>query len=1029
MKLHTLTLCAFGPFPGTESVDFDALGADGLFLLQGKTGAGKTSILDAITFALYGDVPGERDKNLLKSHHAPAEREPYVLLEFTSGENRYRIRRTPQHYRPQVRDATQWRQINQSVTLEIFDGQEYQPLTSGVQAASDEIRRLLGLDMAQFTKVILLPQGAFAQFLHANSKEKQALLERLFDTDRFRAVEEHLRNLARETETQVKEIDGRIEVLSGSLRRDAAVLLSLPQPNSAQQAQDQDPDLREIPVPDLSKAVNEAAEHHHQVLTAALSACTERRDEALARSEELHLARRQLLAYAEHRRALEAQAQRHPEITRMRAQLSDHETATGVKQWFDAAEHASRQLRQTQERALAAADVAQRALHQQEDIQPRQIIAEGTAEVAGDELEAAYEELVTLRSRLTEQDAADLEDRHRRLVHEQETAQARRSRAQKSAAGLEQTLNAAQAQQQELQAGLADLDALDAELEEAGQRTSRAAQLVELVQRRDSAQQRLIDAEEEQRLHHEAQGAAEEAYRAASSSYLRNMAAHLAAQLSPGEPCLVCGSSEHPQPYEPGNDTATQEQVEEAQARLDSARRAAESARAVAEAAQERLTEILTTLGEDAETPAAQAQERARAAEDDQRAVRRRRREQHQLREELGQLTSQIGETRQQLTEAQHTVQTQTTEIGRLEHEAQSLETALAQLRGTHPTVHERLEALAGLDSLLDQARRAVRQAETAASQEATAHRAAERQLVTSPFATAESLTGALLSAETVEELSAQVRRFEAQEQRLAAQGEQDEVAQGRRRHDAGENLPGEEQLREADQLVQRAQQDWEDSQRALTTFEARAESVNECLSSLDAALTERETLAAEQLQRAELAATVNGSGPDNPLRMTLTAFVLAARLERVAEAASRHLHAMSEGRYQLLHDDDTRGRGQQGLDLKVHDEHADEQRPTSSLSGGETFMASLSMALGLAEVVQAESGGISMSSLFIDEGFGSLDEETLEAVMTALHALQGEGRRVGVVSHVSEMHRQIPAQLQVIKQRHGSTLRVRAPQ
>lgn len=178
----------------------------------------------------------------------------------------------------------------------------------------------------------------------------------------------------------------------------------------------------------------------------------------------------------------------------------------------------------------------------------------------------------------------------------------------------------------------------------------------------------------------------------------------------------------------------------------------------------------------------------------------------------------------------------------------------------------------------------------------------------------------------------------------------------------------------------------------ALVRFDAQREALEEHADKLEQAQHHRDTVLVEQRRRADLAATINGAGAENGLKMTLTTYVLAARLERVAEAATRHLATMSEERYRLMHSDDAAGRGLQGLDLKVNDEHSDVERSTSSLSGGETFMASLAMALGLAEVVQAESGGIGMESLFIDEGFGSLDEDSLEHVMSALHRLQGEG-------------------------------------
>ena len=173
------------------------------------------------------------------------------------------------------------------------------------------------------------------------------------------------------------------------------------------------------------------------------------------------------------------------------------------------------------------------------------------------------------------------------------------------------------------------------------------------------------------------------------------------------------------------------------------------------------------------------------------------------------------------------------------------------------------------------------------------------------------------------------------------------------------------------------------------------------------------------------LAEAARGSG-DNSYRMSLNAYVLAARLEQVAIAASERLVAMSDGRYTLQHSDARAARNaKSGLGLEVVDEWTGRRRDTSTLSGGESFMASLSLALGLADVVQQEAGGVDIETLFVDEGFGSLDEQALEQVMDALEGLRDGGRVVGLVSHVGEMKQRIGSQLQVVKQRNGSTVHI----
>lgn len=1040
MKLHELTLCAFGPFPGEETVDFDALGQDGLFLLQGRTGSGKTSVLDAITFALYGDVPGERDKNLLKSHHAPASREPFVTLVFSRGEQRYRIRRTPQYLRPQVRDASQWRQINQTVMLQVHDGEQFRPVTSGIQAASDEIRRIIGLDMAQFTKVILLPQGAFAQFLHASSREKQALLEKLFDTDRFRALEEHLRALSRETEAQLADIDGRISMLGSSLRRDAAALLAtgtkdaelnvppLQVADKDEHGETEPPDagLETVAEAQLAELVTTRAAAHRAALQAAVDQAKQEYEAAEAAAAAIRETQRQLQAYRAHLEAMTAHETHGPDIQKQRDKLAAHESARHLNQWFAAADQARQRAADATAHAQKAAEDLQAALEDQQDIPHSPVITEGHADDST--IENLHQEIIRLRARLTQQDASDLEDRHRVLSAERHKAEQRAAAAAQRAQELLAESEELGGDLEQKHSQLVDLEELDSALENAAQDTQQAADRVELARRRDSQQQRVAQLEETTEKNRAGVGLMEDAYRRISAQYLSNMAAQLAQKLSADEPCLVCGSTEHPHPYRADSEAISVDQVESAQQDLEHSRQQVHRSETELAAAQQHLKETTEGLGDSAASSLEELQRQHRQCQQTVEALRARRRSQHRLREEIVQLQEKLAQTQQQAGQAHHEAETSAAEQKQLSAELQTLAETLEALRGEHTSVHARLEFLSGLQKLAQTARTSIQHRDSAVNQRDNAEESAQGQLHESVFHTAEDVQAALLEPEELQHMTAAVQDYEATGQRLAAQQDFPDIAEGRRKHENGHTPPSAEESEAAEELSRSRQSIWESYREDLLSFEARADAVQGCIGSLEDALQERQAVAAEQLRRAELAATINGAGPDNPMRMTLTTFVLAARLERVAEAASRHLDAMSEGRYQLLHDDDKRGRGQQGLDLKVHDEHSDEQRPTSSLSGGETFMASLSMALGLAEVVQAESGGIGMESLFIDEGFGSLDEETLESVMTALHRLQGEGRRVGVVSHVTEMHRQIPAQLQVTKNRNGSTLKVKLP-
>ncbi|WP_218219724.1 AAA family ATPase [Nesterenkonia sp. Act20] len=1026
MKLHHLTLHAFGPFAGTERVDFDRLGADGLFLLRGRTGAGKTSILDAVTFALYGDVPGQRDRMRLKSTHAAAQSEPFVELEFTQAGQRCRIWRSPQHGRPQRRDPSRVREVGQRVTLHLDQAGEWQPYSSGIQAANDEIQRLLGLDLHQFTKVILLPQGSFAQFLHASSKDKQELLERLFDTERFTLLERHLRERARESEQQLKETRAKIDLHTENLRHAAQAML----PEGSEESDTAE--LADMPQDELPGWVSEAVRRRRLLLVDTAEASTEAAQQTQDQDNELRERDEALRRYAEHTARHAEHQHQAASIAEKRGELKRHEAAKQVLEWFAAAQEAMREHAGAVERASAGARSAGRELQEFAELQPDDITTAELVDAQGhprpELAAAATEELLTLRARLTGREAAEHERRHGLLLAQQAESQRAADQARTEAEEHARELERLAATRQEKQSRLRDPDALEAARDEARATCDELVAQEEAQRSRDRLQgrvelwgSRVAEREDEhQRL--------ESAHRERLQHYLRNVAVQLAGELEPGQPCLVCGSTSHPDPATDSDTSVTREHVEQSQAELQTGRDAVNEARIEQRTITEQHQDLLAGLGEQAQVSVAETQRRLEHARLALQEVEEQRRLQRSLREQLEEDTAREHELRQRHAQALHTSQRSGEAAAQHAAEITELESTLNKLRGSYESVALRLAALEKTQLAVKAAQRQIEEAQLQQAHRDRSQQAAEQQLHASAFADSAELDAARLSTEELHDHGASVDAWDELERELEYESAQEIIQAGGRRHKAGEQRPDAEQLAAAAQRRQTAAAQAQTAAAALVRFDAQREALEEHADKLGQAQLHRDTVLVEQRRRADLAATINGAGAENRLKMTLTTYVLAARLERVAEAATRHLATMSEQRYRLMHSDDAAGRGLQGLDLKVHDEHSDVERSTSSLSGGETFMASLAMALGLAEVVQAESGGIGMESLFIDEGFGSLDEDSLEHVMSALHRLQGEGRRVGLVSHVSEMHRAIPTQLRVLRHRNGSTTEMVIP-
>ncbi|GAA1142615.1 AAA family ATPase [Nesterenkonia lutea] len=1050
MKLHQLTLHAFGPFGGTEQIDFDRLGADGLFLLRGRTGAGKTSILDAVTFALYGDVPGQREKTRLKSSHASPESEPFVELEFTQAGRRCRIWRSPHHGRPQKRDPSRIREVGQRVVLHTQHAGEWQPYTSGIQAANDEITRMLGLDLHQFTKVILLPQGSFAEFLHASSRDKQELLERLFDTERFTLLERHLRELARDSEQQLRETSARIQMHAESLRHAAQAMLPEVEETIETEAegqveaegqteglglvgaQGQAEALAQVDEADLVDRVDGLVGDRRRQLQGVAESAAAAARQAREQREELLQRDVALRRHAEHAERASAHQAQSAEVAAKRDALRRHESAELVGEWFAAAQKAADQHVQAAEAAATEARRAAAELGRFAALQPEEITARDLVDAHGapslEQVQAAAEELISLRARLTGAEAAEHERRHRLLLEQCVQAERAAEQAQVEADRCAEELERLSRACEDARARLVDPESLEAARDEA--RTAAEALLarIEVQRSRDRLQAQsdrwsAMVAERENTCEQ-----LQERHRQRLQSYLQNVAAQLAGELEEGQPCLVCGSAEHPLPAADAGVVVTRDEVEAIKEEVQTARDALSEARVEHRSVLEQRDEIMAGLGEHAEALVAQTEADLERARGELQHVEEQRAGQRDLREQLAQDTEREQRLVQQHTQAVHSAERRREAAGQQAAEMAELEAALDALRGSYESLPRRLEELHRVQTSLRSARRQIEDAQLQHSHLERARRTAEDQLRASTFSDAQDMTSARLTLETAQEHSVAVDAWEELRRQLDYEGAQEIIQAGEARHRAGELRPRAEELTAAEASAQTTSARAQDADTALVRFGAQHEAVRDHTAKLEQARHHRDTALAEQRRRAELAATINGTGSENTLKMTLTTYVLAARLERVAEAATRHLATMSEQRYRLLHSDDATGRGLQGLDLKVHDEHSDVERSTSSLSGGETFMASLAMALGLAEVVQSESGGIGMESLFIDEGFGSLDEDSLEHVMSALHRLQGEGRRVGLVSHVSEMHRAIPTQLRVLRHRNGSTTEMVTP-
>jgi DNA repair protein SbcC/Rad50 len=1000
MRLHRLDVTAFGPFAGTETVDFDALAGAGLFLFTGATGAGKTSILDAVCFALYGQVPGARGTARgLRSDHAVDGVAPAVVLEVSLRGRRLRMTRSPAWERPKRRGSgTMTEQAR--VHLEERTGAGWQTLSTRLDETGHLVDGLLGLTLAQFCQVVLLPQGQFADFLRADAERRRTLLESLFDTGRFTTVERWLVARRQETTRALDEVDQRL----------AQVLARLAEAAGAELPADLDPadaagwvaalleQARTVRADSQTRAA--AAEDRHEASAATLESAAlvaeahTRRTRLRARLAVLTAAAGEHVAAAAVVEAAWAVAPVVPlvaEVARLQVELETARAAAAAAGTELAAvlpatgtDGAALGSAVGSTRMPAPTELSSVARRRRDEV--AQLRALGNAEAEADRLAAATD---ALQRRVVELDA-----QAERLAARLDGAQARRAELE--------------AARDRSQAAVAALPGAVAARDLAAGRSEAAA----LRDRLDAQRTALADAV---RTRTDGAQAARQTWLDLRQARLDGMAAELAAGLVDGAGCPVCGSTEHPGPAEAGpgsigldDETAAADILASAEdlraaaadqlAALDTRRAAARAA-----AGGDETQEALRSARDTAVDTATALTELAAAAESDAAALAR-----------FGEEHEEWMRQRVSLDQDAATLKAQVlADRDRL----RALRATLDDARGTDPSIAARVARLARLADGLDALVRQVETVDRLEEQVTAALDRAEQAAHDRGLDSLEAVMTAARDDEVLHHLDEARRRHEADLASVRAQ-----LAEPALSVLADAPAPDLHGLREQVRVTQAARAA---AAAVLSAASARVDALLRLGAGLRDVLAERAPMAEDHRTVDGLSRLAEGKGGDNRLRMSLSGYVLAGRLEQVAASASERLSRMSSGRYLLVHTADAGpGRARGGLHLRVLDAWTGVERDPASLSGGETFLASLSLALGLADVVTGEAGGTLLETLFVDEGFGSLDDDTLDEVMGVLDGLRDGGRTVGIVSHVADLRQRVPVQLRVEKGRAGSHVR-----
>ncbi|MDP1832378.1 MAG: SMC family ATPase [Geothrix sp.] len=1015
MKPLRLTLEAFGPYAGRQDLDFGDLKDQAFFLIHGPTGAGKTSILDGISYALYGETSGGlRETRDLRSHFAPAGVPTRVRFDFALGARQFRVERSPEQQVPKQRGEGTKKQPATANLWELKAGAEVPLATEKPTLVDAKVADLVGFEASQFRQVVLLPQGRFQEFMLAGSTERQAILQNLFQTTRYARITEALV----EEEKALKEAMRATQAETRQRLEQAGVKA-----------------VEELP------GLARAAAARVEALASEQAAASTCLDQAST-------------MWIEGSRAAERLVERE-------AAQADLERIQGLSRVMEA--------RRTELDRARRCETVLPAIQRLEEIQAR-ILEQGGEE---DRLSAAAgaldEAFVRVETALAEAEQHGIRreelrrtiSRLKDLEPKLEALEAARKEAREAALGRGRFGDLAEEQKQRLEARRQELSRQKGILQEtrteAAQEAGREG-LLYLVRKRLSqredlersldevqrAEGALASAQESQRTAHKAVHAARERHRVLQERRLMAHAARLARDLEAGRPCPVCGSETHPHPARPSVDLPDEqdlrqamEQQEEAETVLARAQDTTASRGAALEMAHARRQDLIEALGEHAdisletltaiETRHREELDRSRAAGSGLPTAER----QLALAEEARNLAeAKLSETHQRLSELMFQEAGAKARMQLLEEEL------LQELRVPGALSTRRKEAELELETSEARlaAARAAREPAQTAVLEARATLSAQRAHLeaarTESWSRAEAFEEALATAHFHGRADFDLARRGAEEMRVlreALEAHAVESSAAARRMDqaalqardlTAPDLPALQSARDEAQA------------RFARVAEALGGALAEqaALDRLERDLTRLTVEMGSQDRRyravANLARVARGDDGD---RVSFERFVQGAILDEVLVSASERLRRMSKQRYGLRRAAtslDQRRAG--GLQLEITDSHTGRSRAVSSLSGGEGFQASLALALGLSDVVQRHAGGIRLDTVFIDEGFGSLDPEALDLALRTLEELNQGGRLVGLISHLEEVKARIPARLEVIPGPGGSHARFR---
>ena len=921
MRPIKLTVSAFGPYAGKTVLNLDELGANGLYLITGDTGAGKTTIFDAITYALYGEASGDtREVSMFRSKYADAETSTEVELVFSYDGKIYTVKRNPEYERPKTRGEGLTKQKAEA-TLEYPDGR----IVTKERDVTRAIEGIMGINRNQFMQISMIAQGDFLKLLHASTDDRIRIFRQIFKTNLYDLLQKKLKQEASELGNQCESERNSIKQYIGGISCDEENVLSI--------------DVRKAQTGLLP--TDEVAELIDKLIKSDSKEYKELQDAIKKYDSELEVVNANLGKIEEHEKVKASLKKAEEDLEQERERQKTLQTA------FD--EEASR----IPEREKLAGEKAKI-----EAEYPRyDVFAElGEEIVKSDELITTQEQSLTDDKAQYDEDAEIFEA----LKKEYEGLASAGEGKEK----LANSLDKATARQDKLQSAS------------------------EAFTARDNLQDELKDLQEEYTKAVTASEEASRSYEGKNRAFLDEQAGIIAGTLEDGMPCPVCGSTEHPCIAKKSESAPTEEQLKEAKAIAEEARKKAEEASSRCNTAKgkldtktEELEKLVGELWPDLKDGPAEGSTEA----EDLLA-----KEQKSLAEQISKLEKAIfseekriarrDELAKTIPESERELNTRKTDISNRDTELQSKKSALAEKKKQYEAEKQSLR-FANKKKAEEEAQLLEKQVD----EMKRAHDKAQSDLQKSK----ESISG---FESTIKSLKSQLS--------------------------SGCALDKDEELEKKTDIENKRSED-DAKSKAIHT---RIDTNTQALANIRAKSDSLSELEKRYTWMKSLSNTANGniSGKE---KIMLETYIQMTYFDRIIDRANTRLMTMSGGQYELKRRREAENnRSQSGLDLDVIDHHNGTERSVKTLSGGESFKASLSLALGLSDEIQASAGGVKLDTMFVDEGFGSLDEESLDQAMRALSGLADGNRLVGIISHVGELKNRIDKQIIVTKDKSGGS-------